>query len=214
MKKFLLAVTLFLTLDSRALSQSTITQSETKGHVGFGVSAGDTTTPNVDRVFGLWSDFAYDLGDHVSVNALGQFNRIKLNSVNTPLHNLGGRGDLRFSPFKIKGFHLFGSGGLDFNRISGFGSGQNFVSPTLGGGVGYGQWMTVHYFRSFPDMVSPANLYANTIRGETRLPLNSARWALPIGVEYRRFGAQNAAALGGQFNASFVQFSVGLSRSF
>lgn len=213
--KFLFSIILLLFTSLAAMGQSTITQSESsKGFIGFGISAGDTSAPNVDRLFGVWSDFAYDLGDHVSVNALGQFNRVKLNSYNTPLHHLGGRSDIRFTPFSMRGFNFFGSGGIDAQRLSGFGGSQSFLSPTIGGGIDYRKWATVHYFHSFPDMVSPINLYGDTVRGETRFPISTSKWAIPLAVEYRRFYAQNSAPLTTPFNATSIQFSIGLSRYF
>ena len=206
---------LFFTLALTVSAQSTITQSDApKAHLSFGISSGDTTAHNIDRVFGVWSDFSANLGDHVSVNGLGQAQRIKTNFSSVPLHNLEGRGDLRFTPFSLRGFNFFGSAGVDANHISGQGGAQSFLSPTVGGGIAYGKWATAHYFHSFPDMISPISLYGDTVRGQVNVPIRTSKWGVPLGVEYRRFYAQQSAPLGGPFAASSIQFFLGLSRSF
>jgi hypothetical protein len=173
------------------------------------IGANASLSPNVKhRSFGLGADTIVNLGEHVSVHGVAQVLRLKLNCPEVTARHYEGDGDIRVAPFSMAGFHFFGAAGANLQRLTTpFGS-QSFLSPTLGGGAGFGRYGDVTYKHGFPDIVSPAAVRYDEIGLNGYIPMSkTSKWRGRFGGSYRRSQFQNS-------NTEFSLFQVylGVSR--
>lgn len=179
-----------------------------------GVSASGSAVSGslgIGTPFGVGLDAVVPLGDGVVTTGQIHFDRFRVTGGGPVGHNFRAQGDLRYSPSfaRFGEYALFGSAGLDMNRVSfPFGS-QIFLSPTLGGGVNYDNLAILQYFYGFPDIISPLDLRTHHVKGDVYIPLGKTKWRGRLGVEYQRHHVSPI-----QTGANILISSVGVSRTF
>jgi hypothetical protein len=196
-----------------ALASLSYAQEETQ--IGVRAIGANTSIPGVEHpTFGVGADTIINLGEHVSVHGTGQVSRLKLRKISQPARHYEADGDIRVAPFSMSGVYLFGAAGANVQRLSTpFGS-QSFLSPTLGGGVGYSRYGNLTYKHGFADVISPLGVRFDEVGLNTYIPMSEkSKWRGRLGASYRKSFIQNAKFVGGGNNEfSVLQFYVGVSR--